>query len=68
MCLIRKDLKCDWNSNGTESASNGSKECFFPWENLVLGYQVGSLSGPEYLWNSDPVSGAEMQHSHTWEL
>lgn len=40
----------------------------FPQQNLVLGYQVGSMSGPEYLWNSDPVSGAEMQHGHTWEL
>lgn len=28
VCLIRKILKCNWNSNGMESISNGSKECF----------------------------------------
>lgn len=28
VCLIRKNLKCNWNSNGMESISNGSKVCF----------------------------------------
>lgn len=49
-----------------ESTSNGSKECFSIRE---LSFGLSSrFSGPEYLWNSDSISGAGMQHGHTWEL